>query len=127
MILGDPAADKKPELLRAFGRVVESLGGACVCMCGPEVGTSSADMDVIAEETGHVGATSRTLGSSAPPTAAGVFNAVRALAQHLFASQDLAGVRVPTTWPSSKPTCEHCGTWGAQDSRAPSFRAAHPE
>lgn len=92
VILGDPATDKNPDLLRAFGRVVESLGGRY--MCGPDVGTTADDMDVIAEETTHVGATNRQMGSSGPPTALGVFYAVRALAEHLGHGSDLRGLRV---------------------------------
>lgn len=92
VILGDPKRDKTPERMRAFGRVVESFGGAY--MCGPDIGTTADDMDVISEETAHVGATNRQMGSSGPPTALGVFQGVRALAHHLFGSPDLTGVRV---------------------------------
>lgn len=92
VILGDPAKDKTPDLLRAFGRVVESLGGAY--MCGPDIGTTADDMDVIAEVTGHVGATNRQMGSSGPPTALGVFRGIRAVAEHVLGSADLAGVHV---------------------------------
>ncbi len=92
VILGDPARDKNPALLQAFGRVVERLGGQY--MCGPDIGTSADDMDVIARETRHVGATNQQMGSSGPPTALGVFHGIRALAQHLGHGTDLAGLRV---------------------------------
>lgn len=92
VILGDPGRDKTPELLRAFGRAVEGFGGAY--LCGPDVGTTSDDMDVIAEETRYVGATNRQMGSSGPPTALGVFLALSALAEHLDGTSDLAGVHV---------------------------------
>ncbi|MEX2467292.1 MAG: Glu/Leu/Phe/Val dehydrogenase dimerization domain-containing protein [Gemmatimonadota bacterium] len=92
VILGDPGRDKTPALLRAFGRAVESFGGAY--MCGPDVGTTAADMDVISEETDHVGATTRQMGSSGPPTALGVFRGIRAVAEHVLGSTDLAEVHV---------------------------------
>ena len=92
VILGDPAKDKSPDLLRAFGRVVESLGGAY--MCGPDIGTTADDMDVVAEETEHVGATNRQMGSSGPPTALGVFRGIRAMAEHVLGGADLTGVHV---------------------------------
>jgi leucine dehydrogenase len=92
VILGDPTIDKSHDLLRAFGRVVESLGGAY--MCGPDIGTTADDMDVIATETEHVGATNRQMGSSGPPTALGVFRGIRAVAEHVLGSADLTGVRV---------------------------------
>src|SRR5690606_22017746 len=74
------------------GRAVEGFGGAY--LCGPDVGTTSDDMDVIAEETRYVGATNRQMGSSGPPTALGVFLALSALAEHLDGTSDLAGVHV---------------------------------
>jgi len=92
VILGDPERDKTPELLRAFGRVVEAFGGAY--LCGPDVGTTTEDMDVVALETTHVGATTRQMGSSAPPTARGVFRGLLALARHALGSSELAGVHV---------------------------------
>jgi len=92
VILGDPGTHKTPGLLRAFGRAVEELGG--MYLCGPDVGTTSADMDVIAEETEHVGATTRQMGSSGPPTALGVFRGVLSVAEHLFGTSDLTGLRV---------------------------------
>ena len=49
VILGDPNRDKTPELLRAYGRFVESLGGRYVTAC--DVGTYVADMDVVGEST----------------------------------------------------------------------------
>ena len=49
VILGDPYRDKTPEMLRAYGRFVESLGGRYVTAC--DVGTYVGDMDVIGEET----------------------------------------------------------------------------
>src|SRR5512138_3962849 len=33
VIIGDPTTDKTPELLRAYGRFVESLGGRYVTAC----------------------------------------------------------------------------------------------
>ena len=47
VIIGDPATLKTPALLRSYGRFVEGLGGRYWTAC--DVGTSSADMDVIAE------------------------------------------------------------------------------
>ena len=44
-----PAPRQDPELLRAYGRFVESLGGRYVTAC--DVGTYVADMDVVGEAT----------------------------------------------------------------------------
>src|SRR3546814_1315834 len=52
VILADEGQAKTPELLAAFGRAVESLGGAYVT--AEDVGMSVADMVEIARATRHV-------------------------------------------------------------------------
>ncbi len=49
VIIGDPARDRSEALLRAYGRLVESLGGRYVTAC--DVGTYPADMAIVARET----------------------------------------------------------------------------
>lgn len=83
-------------LLQRFGTLVRRLRGLYVT--GPDVGTQAEDMDVIAT-TGAPYVFGRTpaaggAGSSAPPTALGVFCAIEALATHLFGSAALGGRRV---------------------------------
>lgn len=92
VIVGDPARDKTPELLRAYGRFVEALGGRYVTAC--DVGTYVADMDVVAETTRW--ATGRSperggAGDSAVLTAVGVYQGMRACADHLWGAPSLAG------------------------------------
>jgi valine dehydrogenase (NAD+) len=95
VIIGDPATDKSEPLLRAYGRFVESLGGRYFTAC--DVGTVVQDMDVIARETRF--ATGRSpehggAGDSAVLTAFGVFQAMRAAAQHTWGEPTLRGRRV---------------------------------
>jgi len=95
VIIGDPTRDKSEALLRAYGRFVESLGGAYVTAC--DVGTYVADMDVVAQETRW--ATGRSegnggAGDSSVLTAFGVFQGMRASAEHLWGTPTLAGRRV---------------------------------
>ncbi|KGN34270.1 Valine dehydrogenase [Knoellia sinensis KCTC 19936] len=95
VIIGDPNSDKSPELLRAFGRFVESLGGRYVTAC--DVGTYVQDMDVVSETTRF--ATGRSpenggAGDSSVLTAFGVFQGMRAAAQHLWGEPTLKGRRV---------------------------------
>src|SRR6185369_10093079 len=95
VIWGDPAKDKTDELLRAYGRLVESLGGRYYTAC--DVGTYSADMDVVNRETRYV--TGRSVenggcGDSSVLTAFGVFQGMRAAAEHTWGSPTLAGRRV---------------------------------
>jgi valine dehydrogenase (NAD+) len=95
VILGDPATDKSEALLRAYGRFVESLAGRYYTAC--DVGTYVQDMDVVARETRF--ATGRSpeyggAGDSAVLTAFGVYQAMRAAAQHTWGSPSLDGRRV---------------------------------
>jgi len=95
VILGDPATMKTEALLRAYGRMVQSLGGRYYTAC--DVGTYVQDMDVIAKETQF--ATGRSpehggAGDSAVLTAYGVFQAMRAAAEHTWGAPTLRGKRV---------------------------------
>lgn len=95
VIIGDPRTMKTEALLRAYGRFVESLNGRYYTAC--DVGTFSPDMDVIARETSYV--TGRTVehggaGDSSVLTAYGVYQGMRASAQHVWDSPSLAGRRV---------------------------------
>jgi valine dehydrogenase (NAD+) len=95
VIIGDPARLKSEALLRAFGRFVQSLHGRYITAC--DVGTYSEDMDVIARECGYV--TGRTVphggsGDSSVLTAFGVFQGMRAAAEHVWGSASLEGRRV---------------------------------
>ncbi|GAA1885333.1 Leu/Phe/Val dehydrogenase [Asanoa iriomotensis] len=95
VIWGDPEKDKSESLLRAYGRFVQSLGGRYYTAC--DVGTYVADMDVVARETRFV--TGRSVehggaGDSSVLTAWGVFQGMRAAAEHVWGSPTLAGRRV---------------------------------
>jgi valine dehydrogenase (NAD+) len=95
VIWGDPAQVKSEGLLRAYGRFVESLHGRYYTAC--DVGTYVPDMDVIARETRYV--TGRSVehggaGDSSILTAWGVFQGMRAAAEHTWGTPTLAGRRV---------------------------------
>ncbi|TDC37919.1 Glu/Leu/Phe/Val dehydrogenase dimerization domain-containing protein [Micromonospora sp. KC213] len=95
VIWGDPEKLKSEALLRAYGRFVQSLDGRYYTAC--DVGTFVADMDVIARETRFV--TGRSVahggaGDSSILTAWGVFQGMRAAAEHVWGSPTLAGRRV---------------------------------
>ena len=95
VIIGDPRTLKSERLLRAYGRAVESLGGAYVT--AEDVGTTIADMEVIARETGYVTGASHDTGGSGDPspvTARGLMAAMRGTARFLWGSADLSGRHV---------------------------------
>jgi valine dehydrogenase (NAD+) len=95
VIWGDPEHDKSEALLRAYGRFVQSLNGRYYTAC--DVGTYVQDMDIVARETRFVTGRSLTdggAGDSSILTAWGVFQGMRAAAEHLWGSPSLRGRRV---------------------------------
>ncbi|AXE82952.1 MULTISPECIES: Leu/Phe/Val dehydrogenase [Streptomyces] len=95
VIIGDPEKIKSEELLLAYGRFVASLGGRYVTAC--DVGTYVADMDVVARECRWTTGRSPSnggAGDSSVLTAFGVFQGMRASAQHLWGDPTLRGRKV---------------------------------
>ncbi|WP_018254782.1 Glu/Leu/Phe/Val dehydrogenase dimerization domain-containing protein [Salinispora mooreana] len=95
VIWGDPEQLKSEALLRAYGRFVDTLGGRYYTAC--DVGTYVADMDVVARETRFVTGRSREhggAGDSSILTSWGVFQGMRAAAEHAWGTPTLRGRRV---------------------------------
>lgn len=95
VIIGDPDLIKTEELLLAYGQFVASLGGRYVTAC--DVGTYVADMDVIARANPWTTGRSPEnggAGDSSVLTAFGVFQGIRASAQHLWGDPTLRGRKV---------------------------------
>ena len=95
VIIGEPAVDRTEALIRAYADQVDRLGGTY--LTAEDVGTTQADMDLIAESTAFVTGTSTERGGSgdpSPATAWGVFWALKAAADHRWGSADLNGRRV---------------------------------
>jgi len=90
----DPQA--RVELLRRYGSLVQKHKG--LFLTGPDLGTSSEDMDIIAE-TGAPYIFARTpaaggAGNPGPFTALGVFTSMQVTAERLFDDSTLLGKRV---------------------------------
>lgn len=110
--------ESRPALLRRYGALVHQLGG--LFSTGPDVGTSSADMDIIAE-TAVPYVFARTpaaggAGSSGPFTALGVFTGIQATCEHRFGTTSLQGRRVLVQGTGSVggTLIEHLQSAGAQ-------------
>jgi leucine dehydrogenase len=89
----DLESQARPDLLRRHGSLIRRLGG--LFLTGPDVGISSADMDLIAE-TGDPYVFSRTpsaggAGSPGPFTALGVFTGIQVACEYLFGDSLLNG------------------------------------
>ncbi|MDM1395771.1 Glu/Leu/Phe/Val dehydrogenase [Myroides odoratimimus] len=95
VIMGDSKKDKSPELIKAFAHYVNSLSGRYIT--AEDVGTTTADMDLIHSITPHVTGISESLGGSgnpSPVTAYGVFMGLKAAAHYQFGSDNLEGKKV---------------------------------
>ena len=95
VIIGDPHKDKTEALLRSYGRFVQAIGGRYYTAC--DVGTYVEDMDVVARECQYVTGRSPAhggAGDSSILTAYGVFQGMRAAAEHLWGTPSLRGRQV---------------------------------
>ena len=98
VIVGDPAFDRTESVMLAFGRLVEQLDGRYIT--AEDVGTTTADMDLVGTQTSHVVGRSAARGGAGDPsadTAAGVVVAMRATLGHLDGGAgpgDLVGRRI---------------------------------
>ena len=113
VILADSRSEKTPEMMRAMGRAVDSLGGRYIA--AEDVGATVADMDEIAKETTHVSGVSGGAGDPSPWTAEGVFLCIQGACQHLWGS-DVEGrtVSVQGLGSVGANLCQHLSGAGAQ-------------
>ena len=84
--------EERRGLFHRYGQLVGSLGGSY--QTGPDMNTTTADMDTIGERTSYVFCRSRELGGCGDPgpaTAQGVYYGVRATVGHVFGSDELEG------------------------------------
>lgn len=92
VIIGNAKTDKTPELLRAMGRLVESLGGKYIT--AEDVGMSEEDMDHIAETTSFVTGLKHESGDPSPATAFGVYQGIKASSKFLWGDDSLKDKRI---------------------------------
>ncbi len=92
VIIGDPRKDKSPELFRAFGQFVESLGGRFYT--GTDMGTTPDDFVHALKETNCIVGVPEAYGGSGDssvPTAEGVVYGIQATNDVVFGSKHLHG------------------------------------
>jgi leucine dehydrogenase len=92
VILANPARAKPQDMLDAFARAVDSLGGKYIT--AQDVGMSEADMVSLSKVTPHVAGLPDQGGDPGPYTARGVYLGVKAAAKHALGSDDMNGVHV---------------------------------
>lgn len=101
VIIGDNRMHDRENLFRAHGRFVNSLAGQYTT--GEDVGTSTADMDYVRQETSYVAGLHGRSGDPSPRTARGVLRAMQATAKHRWGNESLEGKTV------SIQGCGHVG------------------
>jgi len=92
VIIGNPKTDKTEDLLRAFGRVIEGLGGRYIT--GVDVGTDEDDMVIVHQETKYNVALPEVYGgggSTSAATAYGLCYGMKTAAQSIFGESSLKG------------------------------------
>ena len=96
VILADEAKTKTPDMLAAYGRAVEALGGRYVT--AEDVGINVADMVAIAGQTRFVAglpvADGAVGGDPGPHTSYGVFLGVKAAVKRKLGKDSLAGLHI---------------------------------
>jgi leucine dehydrogenase len=92
VILADSARMKTQDMLNAFARAVDSLGGRYIT--AQDVGMSEADMVSLSKGTAHVAGLPGQGGDPGPYTARGVYLGVKAAAKQALGATDLKGVHV---------------------------------
>jgi len=95
VIIGDARTQKTPELFRAFGRAVDTLGG--IYYAAEDVGVSVSDIAEARKETTRVLGLKdgpEASGDPSPVTAEGVYRSTLAVARRLWKQDDLTGLTI---------------------------------
>lgn len=95
VIIGDSRTQKTPELFRAFGRAVDTLGG--LYYAAEDVGVSVSDIAEARKVTPYVLGLNdgpEASGDPSPVTAEGVYRSTLAVARRLWNQDDLTGLTV---------------------------------
>jgi leucine dehydrogenase len=95
VIIGNPSDLASDGLFRAYGRFVDGLAGRYIT--AEDVGTTVANMEIVATRTSFVRGLPMAGGGSgdpSPATARGVVASIRAVSNHLWGTDDIAGRRV---------------------------------
>lgn len=94
VIIGDSRQDKTDEMLKVFGRAVDSLGGRYIT--AEDVGMTVKDIDTIRTVTSHAVGGSNEGGSGDPSvmTAFGVFQGMKASLKAAGMGESLEGLKV---------------------------------
>ncbi len=89
VIVGNPAIQKNPEMLRKFGRFVQTLNGRF--QTGTDMNINLNDIEYMAEESEFIDGLETGLGDTAIPTAFGILLAMKELCAWKYGNNSLNG------------------------------------
>lgn len=92
VIIGDSRQDKSPELFRAFGRAIHTLGGRYYS--AEDVGINTQDIMIAHQETPYMAGLEGKSGDPSPFTALGTFLGIKAAVKHQLGKDSLSGLKV---------------------------------
>jgi leucine dehydrogenase len=95
VLIGDAKTEKNPAMLQRFGEFVDRLGGQYIT--AKDVGIGSEDLKIVKSKTRHVlgiDGEANSSGDPSPATAWGVYQGMRACAQHVYKSDSLKGMKI---------------------------------
>lgn len=92
VILADSNRGKPRDMLDAFARAVDSLGGRYIT--AQDVGMSEDDMVTLSETTAHVAGLPGQGGDPGPYTARGVYLGVKAAAKRVLGTEEVKGIHI---------------------------------
>ncbi|MBR8838011.1 MAG: tryptophan dehydrogenase ScyB [Stigonema ocellatum SAG 48.90 = DSM 106950] len=106
--------NKTDDLLRAYGRFVETLNGRFIT--GQDMNLTPQDIRKIGKETAHVVGVEEKSGGPAPVTALGVFLGIKAAVEFRLHSQSLDGLKVAVQGLGNvgKNLCQHLHEHGVK-------------
>ncbi|MCG6133457.1 MAG: tryptophan dehydrogenase ScyB [Nostoc sp. LLA-1] len=113
VIIANPE-NKTDDLLRAYGRFVDSLNGRFIT--GQDVNITPQNVRTIAQETNYVVGVSEKSGGPAPITAMGVFLGIKAAVEFRLHTKNLTGLKVAVQGLGNvgKNLCQHLHENGMQ-------------
>lgn len=89
VIVGNPVLQKTPEMLKRFGKFVQTLNGRF--QTGTDMNINLKDIEYMAEESDFIDGLEAGLGDTAIPTAFGVLLAMKELCRWKYGSESLKG------------------------------------
>ncbi|NRA55682.1 MAG: Glu/Leu/Phe/Val dehydrogenase [Gammaproteobacteria bacterium] len=92
IIIGDAKTQKTPELFRAFGRAIHTLGGRYYS--AEDVGVTTQDIMYANEQTPYMAGLEGKSGDPSPFTALGTYLGIKAAVKYQLGKDSLAGIKV---------------------------------